>query len=313
MALTPVKRLDGVSGADGGESRCGLPISADPCYCWKDPDVRPIQDGYVCIVGILLTIAISAGTLPAQETRSTASRPKRVLLLGQKPDSHAATTHEYMAGVRIIARLLQDRQAIQTIVIQADDPWPDGPELLDGADAVVLYLSEGAKWVSADPARLAAFQRLAERGGGFTCLHWGMGTKVAEPIQNFTAMFACACHGGPDRKYKVGDFRVKPIPQSHPILGGATAFDVHDEFYYDLKLTADPEKTSGPCRRSRLRERTIPSPGLGGDLIVVDRLGFSGLHFHENWKRDRISSDCRTRNSLDDEANRSLRMAWTWS
>ena len=69
------------------------------------------------------------------------ARPKRLLLLGQKPDSHPKATHEYMRACQIIARLLQDRGNLQVVVVQADSPWTDGPQLLDGADGVFLFLS----------------------------------------------------------------------------------------------------------------------------------------------------------------------------
>ena len=95
------------------------------------------------------------------------TRPKRVLLLGQRADSHPRTTHEYMAGVRLMSRLLQNHGNLQVIVVQADNPWSDGPEQIEGADGVVLYLTEGAKWVSDDKVRFAAFQRLAQKGGAF--------------------------------------------------------------------------------------------------------------------------------------------------
>ena len=47
------------------------------------------------------------------------------------------------------------------------------------SDCVVLFLTEGARWLSDDPDRLAAFRALAKRGGGLACLHWGMSTHRA--------------------------------------------------------------------------------------------------------------------------------------
>ena len=45
------------------------------------------------------------------------------------------------------------------------------------------YLKAGAKWVSADQRRHEAFSQLAARRGGLVCLHWGMGTRAAQPIE----------------------------------------------------------------------------------------------------------------------------------
>ncbi|TXI04989.1 MAG: hypothetical protein E6Q76_11730 [Rhizobium sp.] len=208
----------------------------------------------------------------------------RVLLLGQKPDSHPATTHEYMAGARLLGTLLERSKGIQALVASADSPWTDGPELLDQVDGVVVFVSEGAKWLTEEPKRLAAFQRLARRSGGLTCLHWGMGTRDAAPIAEFTALFG-GCHGGPDRKYKVATVVANPVAE-HPIVSGIAPFEVRDEFYYALKQAA-PEQ----------RLKVVPLlrvPIDGADQTVAwacerpdngRSFGFSGLHFHENWKR----------------------------
>jgi type 1 glutamine amidotransferase len=205
------------------------------------------------------------------------------LLLGQKADSHPATTHEYMAGVRLLGLLLERSPGIQTVVSQADSPWKDGPEMLDGADAAIVFLSEGAKWVTEDADRLAAFQRLAKRGGGLTCLHWGMGTRQPEPIADFTALFG-ACHGGADRKYEFASFAVKPM-DGHPVTVGITPIEVRDEFYYSLKQPA-PELM---LKVAPLLQASID----GTDQTVAwacerpdggRSFGFSGLHYHENWK-----------------------------
>jgi type 1 glutamine amidotransferase len=204
--------------------------------------------------------------------------------LGQKPDGHPATTHEYIAGLRVLAILLNRQPTVQAIVIQADSPWHDGPELLDGADGVVLFLSEGAKWVSDDPERLAAFQRLARRGGGLTCLHWGMGTREVGPVAEFASMFG-GCHGGPDRKYKVVSVTAKPATETLPILNGIAPFEVQDEFYYALKRPAQTPM------RSILPLITVPIDDSDQSVAwAFDRadggrsFGFSGLHFHTNWK-----------------------------
>src|SRR5262245_54178749 len=111
-----------------------------------------------------------------------ADEPKQLLLLFQSPDGHAATTHEYANGVKLLAGLLGGDARIQARIVNADEPWSDGPQLLADADGAVLFLAEGARWVQADPRRYEAFSRLAARGAGLAALHWAIGTKAAEPI-----------------------------------------------------------------------------------------------------------------------------------
>lgn len=234
------------------------------------------------LVVMLVVVPWAGGAAVAQESPNVEARPKRILLLGQKPDTHPKSTHEYVAAMRIIAKLLQDRGNLQVVVHQADDPWINGPELLDGADAAVLFLTEGAKWVSDDADRLTAFQRLARRKGGLVCLHWGSGSREAGPVTNFVALFG-GCHGGPDRKYKVGDFELVPATKPHVILSGIGPFRTHDELYYDLKFPQDRAGHTG-LLNTKIGDTDYPVAWCWERSDGGRSFGFTGLHFHENWK-----------------------------
>jgi len=208
---------------------------------------------------------------------------KRVVLLYQGPDGHAWSTHEYQDGVRILAGCLQGSAGLQTVAARADEPWEQGPELLEGADGVLVYLAEGAKWIARTPERRAAFERLAQRKGGLVVLHWGMGTRDAANIEFFVSLFG-GCHGGPDRKYKVLETRVNPRSETHPVLRGISPFVVEDEFYYRLKLVK-PAQSVVPLLEVEIDGEpqtvawawTRPDGGRS--------CGFSGGHFHRNWEQ----------------------------
>ena len=90
-------------------------------------------------------------------------KAKRLLLIGQGPDGHPPSTHEYMAGVRVLEKLLAPVQGLQTTVVNADEPWPEGPALIDQADGVVMFVTQGARWIQNDPKRQAALKRVAQR------------------------------------------------------------------------------------------------------------------------------------------------------
>jgi len=207
---------------------------------------------------------------------------KRILLIGQSPDGHPRATHEYIPAARLLAECLNRIEQTQTLIVNADEPWKEGPELLDGADAAVVFVSEGAKWLRNDRSRLAAFQALAKRRGGLVCLHWGMGTKKAKNIADFVALFG-GCHGGPDRKYKVVDVTTRIVSPGHPIVNGVGPLKIRDEFYYTLKF-AKPQQSISPLVQ-------VPIDGklhtVGWAFQRPDggkSFGFSGCHFHENWK-----------------------------
>jgi type 1 glutamine amidotransferase len=234
----------------------------------------------------IILIAASTACFSLQSPRISAGEkePKRLLLLGQSPDGHPKTTHEYMAGQKIVAALLKDTRELTTEIVNADEPWEKGPELLDKADGAVIFLSEGAKWLSADPRRLEAFARLAQRGGGLAALHWGMGTREAEPVETFVKLVG-GCHGGPDRKFAVVSETAQPT--DHEIAHGVKPFRVEEEWYYRLKLykTEDEAHAIQPIVRVKIdgADETVcwawERPDGGRSF------GFSGLHFHENWKQ----------------------------
>lgn len=214
---------------------------------------------------------------------SVADTPKKkLLLLGHGPDGHPPETHEYLAGMRILTKGLAPVPGLEVTTVQADGRWPEGPELLERADGVVLFLAEGAKWIAADPRRQAAFERLARRGGGLAALHWAIGTREAAPIDGFLKLLG-GCHGGPDRKYKVVEEEAQVVDAAHPITTGLRNFRVKDEFYYQLKFVS-PAGSVRPLLRVKLdgQPETVAwsweRPDGGRSF------GFSGLHFHHNWR-----------------------------
>jgi type 1 glutamine amidotransferase len=215
------------------------------------------------------------------DTKAASTMRKKLLLLSQGPDGHPKTTHEYAAGQHIVARMLRNVPDLEVEIVRADGAWPEGPELLKQADGAVLYLSEGAKWLSADDRRYQAFVQLAERGGGLTALHWAMGTKEAEPIEKFQRLLG-GCHGGPDRKYKVGEMAVVPV-SDHPITAGLAEFNVREEFYYQLKFPKGIQYQ--PLFHAEIDGEKYPVAWAWPRPNGGRSFGFSGLHFHENWRR----------------------------
>jgi hypothetical protein len=253
---------------------------------------------YPFVVAIVLTLAVGlmTGICPVNTPRVAAAASqivlcpdqealnrKSVLLLGQKPDGHPPETHEYMAGQRLLAKCLAGVSEIECIVVQADSPWSDGPKLLSEADAVVLFVSEGARWIQEDTLRLKAFQRFAARGGGLIALHWGMGTREAAPIGEFIKLFG-GCHGGPDRMHRVvDDAELTVADRAHPITRGIANSRVKDEFYYRLKFVQSPA-TIRPVLQAPI-DGAIETVAWSWERPDGGRsFGFSGLHFHANWR-----------------------------
>ena len=79
---------------------------------------------------------------------------KKLLIIGDKPDGHPVTTHEFMKGSHILADLLKDESDLEVTVVDGQEPFTDGPDLIRKADGVVIFVSEGAKWAQLDPEPL---------------------------------------------------------------------------------------------------------------------------------------------------------------
>ena len=210
--------------------------------------------------------------------------PKRLLLVGQSSDGHPPGTHEFMAGVRVVEELLKPWSSDVAIATsKGDEPWSEGPELLDKSDGVVLLVTQGARWMQTHPLRHAAFKRLAERKGAIVALHWSIGAKDEQFIAGQLALLG-GTRGGPQRRYVILENDVHLAERNHPILRGLTDFRLKDEFYYRLDLVS-PSASFHSLLTTRIdgKGETIcwawERPDGGRSF------GFVGLHFHENWRR----------------------------
>lgn len=231
----------------------------------------------------MLRNLLSLLALCLTSTVLAADAPRKLLLLGQGPDGHPPQTHEYLAGLRVLRTCLRPVPGVEVTLLRADEPWKEGPELIERADGVVLFLSEGAKWLSHDLRRRDALARMLVRGGGVTVLHWGMGTKEVAPIEDALQLLG-GCHGGPDRKYKVVQTDVK-IVGKHPITTGLKDFPIKEEFYYQLKF-ARPEGSVQPLLQVKIDEHPYTVAWAWERPAGGRSFGFSGLHFHDNLRRE---------------------------
>ncbi len=227
--------------------------------------------------GVLLVVGLGLGPGAA----SAADGTKHVLLLGQKRD-HAPGTHEYMAGLRVLAACLDDVPELELKVLDVSGPWPEGPELIARADCLVLFLGEGGKWMQEDPKRWEAIRRFCARGRGVVGIHWAVGAKDDKYVPGHLAVMG-AMHGGSDRKYTYCEATIKPQAAEHPILRGIGQFVLDDEFYYRLKRAEQGKLTP-------LLSATVDGkPEMCAWAFErVDRgraFGFVCMHNHVNWGR----------------------------
>jgi type 1 glutamine amidotransferase len=226
----------------------------------------------------LMLAALLVFVLPSGISAADA-RPKRLLIVGQGPDGHPPATHEFMAGARVLAELLKPWKEVQATVVNADEPWIDGPKLINQADGIVLLVTQGAQWMQLEPQRHTALKRLAARGGAIAALHWSVGAKDAKYIQGQLDLLG-ATRGGPQRKYLVLATELKRVVPAHPILTGIGDIKVYDEIYYALDRVPgiQPLFTARIDGRDEMAAWSWERPDGGRSF------GFVGLHFHSNWQ-----------------------------
>ncbi|MEX2188590.1 MAG: ThuA domain-containing protein [Pirellulales bacterium] len=237
---------------------------------------------------------------------TSAAEPKRLLLVGQGPDGHPPASHEFMAGLRVIEKSLRGVEGLQVTTVKADEPWKDGVQMLKQADGVVLYVSQGAKWMQADAGLYDAFTAFAARGGGIVALHWAVGAKDAKYIDGQLKLLG-GTRGGPQRKYTVADFDLRLPTPDHPIVRGIKPFAIRDELYYRLDFlpgafgtaaataaAAASAETANADEAKKLKfDRIFAATIDGNDETVAwawqrpdggRSFGYVGMHFHDNWK-----------------------------
>lgn len=189
-----------------------------------------------------------------------------------------------MPGARVVERLLKPFPAVRATVVRADEPWADGPALLDQADGVVLLVTQGAQFMQMNLERHAAFKRLAARQGGIVALHWAVGAKDEKFIGGQLDLLG-GTRGGPQRKYKVLETDVTVAAKDHPVVAGIANFRVHDEFYYRLELkTGAPGFT--PLLTARVDDADEVASWAWQRPDGGRSFGYVGIHFHVHWARE---------------------------
>src|SRR5436853_2019196 len=94
---------------------------------------------------------------------SALAADKKIVLIAGKP-SHPPGMHEFRAGCLLLQKCLQNATGVTTSVYS--NGWPESPEILDHADAVVIYADGGAGNPAIQGNHRKILARLADRGAG---------------------------------------------------------------------------------------------------------------------------------------------------
>ena len=194
----------------------------------------------------------------ATTTIETQTRNKRIVIIAGRP-SHPPGMHEFRAGSLLLQKALAGVKGVTVDVIPMG--WPkktvDGKEVddhaaLDGADAVFIYADGGRNHPAIQNDRVQVIDALATKGVGLAFGHYGVEVPVGEP--------AAAMHRWVGGYYET-NYSANPMwaPNfekfpSHPVTRGVGPFATHDEWYFNMRWTAD-EKL-----KSRIQPLLVATP-----------------------------------------------------
>ncbi|MBT3596726.1 MAG: hypothetical protein HN505_12210 [Verrucomicrobia bacterium] len=246
------------------------------------------------LLTLVFTVLLSANLLALED--------KKIVLLAGRP-SHGPGDHEFNAGCMLLQKCLENMPGVQVEVHKMG--WPKDISTLDTADAILIYADGGNGHPAIQADRMKLIDRLAEKGVGIGCAHYGVEVPKGDPGEAMHRWI-----GG----YYEHQFSVNPMwsPNflsfpKHPVTRGVKPFKVKDEWYFNMRwrsdmggitpiLTASPtdDVRDGPyvwpkgpyphIKKDKGRKETMmwvrerPDGGRG--------FGFTGGHHHVNWGND---------------------------
>lgn len=241
------------------------------------------------------------------DSATSATGKKKALLLAGNP-SHGFGAHDHLAGTSLLAKQLNE----SGLPIEAEvwslqkQGWPP-EEKLASANTIVIYSDGGG----GHPfnAHLDQLAKLADKGTGIVCIHYGVETTAGKAGDAFLNWI-----GG----YFEPHWSVNPhwvanytkLPE-HPTTRGVQPFSTNDEWYYHMRfrekmdgVTAiltdlppadslsrgDGPHSGNPDVRKAVLERKEPQHMAWAYQRPDGGRGFgtSGGHVHWNWGNDQF-------------------------
>jgi type 1 glutamine amidotransferase len=230
---------------------------------------------------------------------------KKIVMISGKP-SHGPGEHEYNAGCALLKRCL-DASGLPVLTALYRGGWPADPTAFDNADAILLYMNGGPKHPIMGRQRLAEIGALMKEGVGLVCAHFA----VEVPAEKGGPAFEDWIGGYYENGYSTNPHWTAKaeLDPAHPITRGVKPFELHDEWYFNMRFRPNHEGVvsilrATPSARTRLGETSFPKgpyPHIVADtgqsetlMWAIERkdggrgVGFTGGHFHRNWGNDDV-------------------------
>jgi type 1 glutamine amidotransferase len=225
------------------------------------------------------------GGVKVEEQPTDPKAIKIVLIAGS--NTFKPGEHDYLGGCVVLMNLL--RQTPGVFPVLAID-WPEKPETLDGAKAVVMLFDGGDKHALLKGDRLALIQKLADQGVGIVQLHQTADypKKVGDRVRGLVG--GAWEQGYSQRAHWVAKFGSFP---DHPVFRGVAPFTVDDGWLTGLRF-APEKKGVTPLLRTVSPKDSKTRDGDDGAIVswLFERpnggrsFTFTGGHLHRSFAEE---------------------------
>ena len=244
-------------------------------------------------------IAFLALALIAFAPLSTRAADAKIVLVAGNP-SHGPGDHEFNAGVKLLAKCLDEIPGVEPVVVTGG--WPKDESVFAGAKSLVFFMDGGGGHPMIQKDRLKTLQSLMDQGVGLVCLHYAVEVPKGDPGDRFLDWIGGYYETGfSTNPHWVAD--IKSLPD-HPITRGVKPFSIRDEWYFNIRFRPDmkgvvPIVVAKPDDQTRQGVSASPRgpykhivEAKGRDEVLawaVERadggrgFGFTGAHTHKNW------------------------------
>lgn len=208
-----------------------------------------------------------------------------VLVAGTVKTRDTVGHHDYLAGCRLAAALVEQTPGVRATVVP--DGWPADERILDGARALVFYARGGAKHAFlASPHRIERMQQAVDAGVGLVMLHRAV--RYPGPFAARAAGWIGGVHvaGASGRGHWPTEHRNFP---EHPVTRGVSPWTIRDGWFNAIAFV-DGMRGVTPVLWAGADHGGAASGGVP-DVVAwaFDRPGggrsfcFTGLDAHSAW------------------------------
>ena len=209
-------------------------------------------------VMVVAAFVVCGGQMAAAATNGP--HPPTIVLIGGDKQGYPRSEHDYPDGILAIERLIKGSpqlQALSPVVKIFPTGFPADLTQIADADVVLLYsgLNYGPSGNTNpldDPARLAAMQRLMDKGAGLITLHQASTVPSQASKIPMADWLGAVRFGLADRTTELAS--VHASGPANSVANGVKTFDYLDEFYPTLTFSTTTKVT--PILTARVHIQT---------------------------------------------------------